>query len=224
MRPTRPRTGQSRACQVASSATGPFDEGSGSVATDGSGNGYNGSLQYGPTWTTSAALPHRGLPLVRRDGRLRQGRRHRRAPDHGRPDHLRVDPADGCTHDDGDRQQALRVRARPGAQRRSVPVALVSQGARGDARARRPDGVDRGRTSGSTSCSCVTAPPGRCAATRTACSPSAPATWPRRAPAPTTLNIGRNPGGNTRFRGSMDEVRIYDRVLSESEIQALYSR
>ena len=37
------------------------------------------------------------------------------------------------------------------------------------------------------------------------------------------VNIGRNPGGNTRFRGSMDEVRIYDRVLSESEIQALYS-
>lgn len=35
------------------------------------------------------------------------------------------------------------------------------------------------------------------------------------------LNVSRNPGGNTRFRGSMDEVRIYDRVLSEAEVQAL---
>ena len=107
-----------------------FDEGSGSVATDGSGNGYNGSLQYGPTWTTSVACRIGGCLSFDGIGRLRPGPRHRRAPDHGRPDHLRLDPADGRTHDDGDRQQALRVRARPGAQRRPVPVALVAQGAR----------------------------------------------------------------------------------------------
>jgi hypothetical protein len=37
------------------------------------------------------------------------------------------------------------------------------------------------------------------------------------------LNIGRNPGGKTNFRGWIDEVRIYDRALSASEVQALYA-
>jgi glucose/arabinose dehydrogenase len=35
------------------------------------------------------------------------------------------------------------------------------------------------------------------------------------------LNIGRNPGGSQRFRGLIDEVRIYNRPLSETEIQEL---
>jgi hypothetical protein len=37
------------------------------------------------------------------------------------------------------------------------------------------------------------------------------------------LKIGRNLGGIQRFRGLIDEVRIYARVLSEAEIQALYT-
>jgi hypothetical protein len=37
------------------------------------------------------------------------------------------------------------------------------------------------------------------------------------------VNIGRNPGGTTRFRGRIDEVRIYDRVLSAAEVQALFA-
>jgi len=37
------------------------------------------------------------------------------------------------------------------------------------------------------------------------------------------LNIGRNPGSIQRFRGHLDEVRIFNRVLSAAEVQALYA-
>jgi large repetitive protein len=38
------------------------------------------------------------------------------------------------------------------------------------------------------------------------------------------LNIGRNPGGNQRFRGLIDEVRLYNRALSAAEVQELYNQ
>ncbi len=42
--------------------------------------------------------------------------------------------------------------------------------------------------------------------------------------APTTSTSAATPPATLCFRGSIDEVRIYDRVLSASEIQALYRR
>ena len=40
----------------------------------------------------------------------------------------------------------------------------------------------------------------------------------------TTYNvgIGRNPGGNQHFKGLIDEVRIYDRALTDSEVLSLF--
>jgi hypothetical protein len=35
------------------------------------------------------------------------------------------------------------------------------------------------------------------------------------------LNIGRNPGGSQRFRGMIDEVRLYGRALSTADVAAL---
>lgn len=35
------------------------------------------------------------------------------------------------------------------------------------------------------------------------------------------MNIGRNPGGSQDFAGLVDEVRIYDRALTDAEIRAL---
>jgi len=37
------------------------------------------------------------------------------------------------------------------------------------------------------------------------------------------FRMGRNRNGNTYFKGSIDEVRIYSRALSTTEIQAIYS-
>jgi glucose/arabinose dehydrogenase len=37
------------------------------------------------------------------------------------------------------------------------------------------------------------------------------------------LNIGRNPGGSQHFRGLIDEVRVYNRALTDAEVSALYS-
>jgi glycine betaine/choline ABC-type transport system substrate-binding protein len=44
-------------------------------------------------------------------------------------------------------------------------------------------------------------------------------------PAPNTynLNIGRVPAGSQEFEGLIDEVRIYDRALTDAEVQALYA-
>jgi len=39
----------------------------------------------------------------------------------------------------------------------------------------------------------------------------------------TTLDIGRNPADGEHFHGVLDEIRIYDRVLEEAEIKALYN-
>ena len=36
------------------------------------------------------------------------------------------------------------------------------------------------------------------------------------------VNIGRNPAGSQHFKGLIDEVRIYNRALSDSEVAALY--
>ena len=36
------------------------------------------------------------------------------------------------------------------------------------------------------------------------------------------VNIGRNPAGSQHFMGLIDEVRIYNRALSDSEVAALY--
>jgi glucose/arabinose dehydrogenase len=36
------------------------------------------------------------------------------------------------------------------------------------------------------------------------------------------LNIGRNPGSTQRFKGLIDEVRVYNRPLDAAEVQALY--
>jgi large repetitive protein len=38
------------------------------------------------------------------------------------------------------------------------------------------------------------------------------------------VNIGRNPGGIQRFRGLIDEVRIYNRPLSAAEVQVLQAQ
>jgi Concanavalin A-like lectin/glucanases superfamily len=37
------------------------------------------------------------------------------------------------------------------------------------------------------------------------------------------LNIGRNPAGSQHFKGLIDEVRIYDRALTDAEVSTLYS-
>lgn len=37
------------------------------------------------------------------------------------------------------------------------------------------------------------------------------------------VNIGRNAGGNQHFAGLIDEVRIYNRVLTAAEIDALFN-
>ena len=37
------------------------------------------------------------------------------------------------------------------------------------------------------------------------------------------FRMGRNRNGNTYFKGSIDELRIYNRALSANEIQAIYS-
>ena len=37
------------------------------------------------------------------------------------------------------------------------------------------------------------------------------------------FRMGRNRNGNTYFKGAIDELRIYNRALSVSEIQAIYS-
>jgi hypothetical protein len=36
------------------------------------------------------------------------------------------------------------------------------------------------------------------------------------------MNIGRNPGFGEYFPGLIDDVRVYNRALSDSEIKALY--
>ena len=38
------------------------------------------------------------------------------------------------------------------------------------------------------------------------------------------LNIGRNPGGTQRFKGLIDEVRLYNRALTATEVQGLFAQ
>ena len=37
------------------------------------------------------------------------------------------------------------------------------------------------------------------------------------------FRIGRNRNGNTYFSGAIDELRIYNRALTDSEISSLYA-
>ena len=38
----------------------------------------------------------------------------------------------------------------------------------------------------------------------------------------TNLQFGRRPGGSIHFGGELDDIRIYDRSLSDSEVEDLY--
>jgi glucose/arabinose dehydrogenase len=199
-----------------------FDEGSGSVANDRSGNGYNGTLQYGPTWTTSSGCRVGGClsfdgtddyVRVADTARLRitgdltiaawikpTGARttmsivSKRYEFELGPVHNAAPYPLRWSHKEPDGTLVFGNLAAAIEASQWQHVVLVRNGA-----TRQMRGYKNGVLALSSSY------------------PAAPGT------SSYALNIGRNPGGVDRFRGWLDEVRIYDRVLSESEIRALYT-
>ena len=121
-----------------------FDEGSGSVANDGSGNGYHGSLEYGPTWTASVGCRIGGcLSFDGSDDYVR-------VPDTAE---LRITgdlTVSAWIRPTGARTTMAIVSKRyefelgPVHNVAPYPLALVTQGAGGHPRPRRSDDVDRG--------------------------------------------------------------------------------
>ncbi|MGH2931418.1 MAG: PQQ-dependent sugar dehydrogenase, partial [Gaiellaceae bacterium] len=199
-----------------------FDEGSGSVATDGSGNGYDGSLQYGPTWTTSAACRIGGCLSF-----------------DGSDDYVRVlDTAElritgDLTISAWIRPTGARTTMAIVSKRYEFELGPVHNVAPYPLRWSYKDPVGT-LVLGSLTTSIEANQWQHVVLVRDAATRQirgykngvlALSSIYVFAPGTSTynLNIGRNPGGNNRFRGSMDEVRIYDRVLSESEIQALFA-
>ena len=198
-----------------------FDEGSGSVTADRSGNGHNATLQYGPTWTSAVACVLG--PCLSFDGtedyvRVADTAALRITGDLTisawiRPTGSRTTMAIVSKRYEFELGPVHSVAPYPLRWSHKEPggalvfgdlapsieadqwqhVVLVRNGA-----TRQMQGYKNGVLA--LSSSYLTAP--------------GTSTYP--------INIGRNPGGNTRFRGAIDEVRMYERALSAAEIQALY--
>ena len=199
-----------------------FNEGTGSVANDASGNGYNGTLQHGPTWTTSAACRVGGClsfdgsndyVRVAHTAELRitgdltisawikpTGNRTTMAIVSKRyefelgPVHNVAPYPLRWSHREPGGTLALGDLTTSIEANQWQHVVLVRTGM-----TRQMQGYKNGVPALSSSY------------------PFSPGT------SSYALNIGRNPGGKTNFRGLIDEVRIYDRALSASEVQALYA-
>ena len=171
----------------------------------------------GATWTTQGKLRQR--PELQRHEQPRPGRRLGFAePDHG-DDPVGLDPADGeperLAHDHAARDRRL-LPERQQQQRTAAPVGRRHPRRHHPVRsaARRPIRS----TPGPTWPSPTTAPP--CGSTSTA--PRSPAA-PRPAPIQTTDNplwIGGNSPYGEYFQGLIDEVRVYNRALTQAEIQS----
>jgi hypothetical protein len=198
-----------------------FDEGMGTIAADGSGNGHTGTLQYGPGWA--------GSPACRVGGCLSFD---------GVDDYVRV--ADSAQlRITGDVTISAWIRPTGSRTTQSV-VSKRYEFELGPIRnvapyplrwsQKQPDGtlVTGNLTVATEVDQWQHVVLVRDGATReiTGYKNGVLALSSSYALAPGTssyaLNIGRNPGGNQRFRGRLDEVRIYDRVLSAAEVQALY--
>jgi hypothetical protein len=195
-----------------------FDEGAGTTAADSSGNGLNGTLQYGPTWAPPAACPKGSCISF-----------------DGSDDYVRVGDA-AALRLTGDVTVSAWVKP-TGA--RSVQ-SIVSKryeyelGAIDGAAPyplswthKQPDGtLVSGQLVGAVTPEqwqhVVLVRDGAARQVR-GYRNGAFELASGYAVAPGTssyaLNIGRNPGGNQRFRGLIDEVRIYNRALGETEIQ-----
>jgi hypothetical protein len=199
-----------------------FDDGSGSTAADGSGGGRTGTLTYGPTWAASASCKVGGCVSL-----------------DGVDDYVKVADATALRLT-GDVTVSAWIKPAGLGGKRSVvskryefelghihdtalhPLKWTHKGSGGsvvsgdlassteagawqhvvlvrDAASRRMRGYKDGAPALSGS---YTVDPGTSSY---------------------NVNIGRNPSGAQHFRGLIDEVRIYDRVLTEDEIAALYS-
>jgi glucose/arabinose dehydrogenase len=198
----------------------PFDEGSGTAAADLSGNGYNGTLQYSPTWTSSAGCVLGSCISF-----------------DGSDDYVRVADT-AALRITGDISVSAWIKPTGTRSVQSI-VSKRYEFELGPVHSVAPYPLRWShKAAGGTLVSGDLAPAteadqwqhvvlvrdgatrqirgyknGALALSSSYSNPPDTSTYP--------LNIGRNPGGNQRFRGLIDEVRIYNRVLTAAEIQAL---
>ena len=145
-----------------------FDEGSGSTAADGSGNGHTGNAAVQPDLGHEWVLSGRWLPLLRRHRRLRPGSGFGAAADHGQSHALGLDQAHRRAQRPVRRQQAVRVRARPRSGHGALSAELVAQGVERDTCLRQPGGGDGEQPVAARRSRPRRRQPARSAATRTA--------------------------------------------------------
>ena len=202
-------------------ASWSFDEGSGSTAADGSGRGFNGTLTYGPTWA-SVVNCKRGA-CVSLDGV---------------DDYVKVlDTA--ALKLTGDVTIAAWIKPTSLGVKHSIvskryefelgPTEPGSPYALGWAHKTSSGAVQSGRLAGSTEANVwqhVVLVRNAAMKQIRGYKNGAPGLTSSYVTGPGAnaynVNIGRNPGGSQHFKGLIDEVRIYDRVLSDAEVASLY--
>ena len=199
-----------------------FDEGSGTTAADSSGNGLNGTLQYDPTWASNGSCRKGGC--ISFDG----------ADDYVRiPDSAQLRLTGDVTVSAWIKPTGARSLGSIVSKRYEFELGPVSDSAPYALRwsHKEPGGtLVTGDLAASTEADqwqhvvlvrdATTLElrgykNGAPALTSSYTTPPATSTY--------ALNIGRNPGGIQRFRGLIDEVRLYDRALTDAEVQALYN-
>jgi hypothetical protein len=196
-----------------------FDEGSGSTAADGSGNGHTGSLNYGASWASGGNCKLGNcLSFDGNDDYVR-------IPDHSQ---LRIT---------GDLTITAWIKPnKPGSTQSIVSKRYEYELGPISATSPYPLNWSHKNSSGTLiqgplTSSSQTGQWQHVALVRsgnqitgyTNATPTPSSTYsspPSSSSYP--LNIGRNPGSNQRFNGHIDEVRIYNRALTPTEIQAVY--
>jgi glucose/arabinose dehydrogenase len=203
-------------------ASWAFDEGSGSTAADGTGNGFDGTLTYGPTWA-SVVNCRRGS-CIQLDGSN---------------DYVKVLDA-AALRLTGDVTVSAWIKPTSLGAKHSIvskryefelgPTETGSPYALGWSHKTPSGKVETGQLVGSVAANqwqhVVLV---RNAATKQMRG------YKNGVPGLTTgyltgpgdnsyhLNIGRNPAGSQEFEGLIDEVQVYDRALTEAEVSALFS-
>lgn len=200
-----------------------FDEGAGTTAADSSGNGLNGTLQYSPSWATSGSC-RRGA-CISFDG----------TDDYVRiPDSAALRLTGDVTVSAWIRPTGARTLGSVVSKRYEFELGPVADTSPYPLRwsHKQPDGrLVSGELTASveadqwqhvvlvrdgTAKQLRGYKNGALALSSGYATPPGTSTY--------ALNIGRNPGGIQRFRGLIDEVRLYNRALSAAEVQELYSQ
>jgi hypothetical protein len=199
-----------------------FDEGSGTTAADSSGNGHTGTLAYSPTWTGAAGC--RVGACISFDGA---------------DDHVKVANASQLQLT-GDVTVAAWIKPTGLGTAQSIVskryefelghIASASPYALNWSHKNSSGTLVSGNLTSSTEAAQwqhVVLVRNAAAKQMTGYKNGALALTTTYTSAPGTstygVNIGRNPGGGQRFKGLIDEVRIYNRALTESEVASLFA-